>query len=375
MKAFLIDQAIEEENFCNFESEREALRRHIKQKNHIVLYGPRNFGKTSLVKNIIGKEFKQTHPESFVFFADLIEVRSMEMLVSRLRAAFENSFRHSFPAKNLIQKTKRLLSALRPEINIDPLTGQPSLSITLSEQKHQDTIIFIFEMIQDLAKKMPSLIIIDEFQDIAIIPEAQAHFRAAFEITKDTPIILLGSKNHILSQIFANPNAPLASWGQDISMGKIPYTDYHLYIKERFSQNKNTISLETATELQDLVKRVPESINTLCQHIHINHENTVITPTIVNTALQTLLESKTSRFESYLAHFSDSEQKILIEISRIRIIEKPQSIAFIKKTEMTNKSVSRIIKKLWDNGVITKQKEGYELTDPLLEHYIRLYRI
>ncbi len=374
MKSFITDRLVDEENFCNFLKERERLRDHIDQKNHVVVFGPRNFGKTSLLKNILIKEFRKSHKKSFVFFADLMEVKSMDMVVSRLKHAFEHSFEDSFPVKNMLQTVAELLTAIRPEITIDPLTSQPSLSLTLSKEKRQYSIPFIFQLILSIAKKMPCLVVIDEFQDIAAIPEAQAFFRSAFQEINESPIILLGSKRHILSKLFSNPDAPLAFWGQDVEIGEIAYEDYHHYIQERLAQQKNSIDLDTSMFMQDLVRRVPESINALGSQLMSLYTSTHVTQPHVVTALKTLLETKESRYESYLSQFSVTEQSVLENLSQTDRLTQPQSQAFVSKTGLTSKSVGTIMSKLQDRGIVDQNKGIYRICDPLLAHYIEYYR-
>ncbi len=374
MKQFVTDRLIEEDNFCNFQKEKVLLRQHIQSQAHVVLYGPRNFGKTSLLKNILIPEFRKTHKKSFVFFADLMEAKSMDMLVSRMKSAFEHSFEESFPVKNLVQSVKDLLTHIRPIITIDSLTSQPGLSISLSSTEKNGSIPLIFGLIKDISKKIPCLVVIDEFQDIAEIPEAQAFFRAAFQDIHSLPIILLGSKRQILSEIFSNPNAPLAFWGQDLEIGPIGYEDYHAYIQERFSQRHLTIRIETASYLQDLVHRVPESVNMLCQQLWITHSEKEITLDDVRVALKAILSSKESRYESYLSRFSAAEQSVLVQLSRIEKLRHPQSKAFVSATRLTSRTVGKIINKLYTAGIIEKEDHSYRISDPLLAFYLRSYR-
>ncbi len=374
MKEFIIDRLIDSENFCNFESEKNALRKHIEKKSHVVVYGPRNFGKTSLLKNILLKEFKKKHKKSFIFFADLMEVHSMDALISRLKTAFEHSFEESFPIKTILQSAKDIFASIRPEIGMDPLTAQPSLSITLSKEKKEHSIPFIFQLIKEVSKKVPSIVVIDEFQDIAQVPEAQALFRRAFQEIEFLPIVLMGSKRHILSDIFSNPQAPLAFWGQDVAMSYIPYAEYHTYILERFATRKISISLEDCTYLQNLVHRVPESVNILCQQLMKDHKKTTVTSSDITLALKNVLAMKESRYENYLGNFSGTEQTVLGSLAAVETISKPQGQEFVSATGLTSRSVGKIIQKLYDRGIIEKDQGNYRISDPLLRYYLVYYR-
>ncbi|OFZ82098.1 MAG: hypothetical protein A2583_12010 [Bdellovibrionales bacterium RIFOXYD1_FULL_53_11] len=52
-KIFEYDRIIEEDNFCNFDQEKEFLKKHLDSDDCVKIFGPRNFGKTSLIRNII----------------------------------------------------------------------------------------------------------------------------------------------------------------------------------------------------------------------------------------------------------------------------------------------------------------------------------
>jgi DNA polymerase III delta subunit len=130
----------------------------------------------------------------------------------------------------------------------------------------------IFQTINKINKDIPSLIIIDEFQDISLIDEAKALFPNAFQQISDLPIIVLGSKRHLLKNIFGLPASPLANWGKDVNIKPINYEEYHQYIEERFKQKGLEISLDANKYIQNEMQRAPESINMLCYEIYQNYK-------------------------------------------------------------------------------------------------------
>ena len=108
-----------------------------------------------------------------------------------------------------------------------------------TDQYGSSSLMDIFDVInKSIAPQMPVLIVLDEFQDIAFIPEAQGLFRQVLQELKEIPVVFLGSKKHILSDLFAKPRAPLANTGEDLEFLPIPYNEYHSYILERFKPKK-----------------------------------------------------------------------------------------------------------------------------------------
>lgn len=374
MKRFIFDRLVDRENICNLKAEQEKLFNLITKKANIVLYAPRNFGKTSVLKNIIIPDFKKRNKKSFVFFADCFQVKDLDSLILRLANAFERSFEESFPIKNIIENVKTLFSSLRPEISIDPHTGNASISVTPILTKKSYSIHSITQLISDISQKIPCLIIIDEFQDIAYVPEAEAMIRTAFQSIDSIPIILSGSKKHILTKMFANPDSPLAFWGVDVEFIAIEYEEYYEYIQTRFKPYNIHITSSLSIKLQDFMQRIPEPVNILCQQIIDTFPGHTMTEEKIYQALYLLLENRESRYESFLGLLSSSEEKILICLAKTGFIEKIQSREFVGKTGYTPRTVGKICNRLIEKGIIEKNKKLFGVTDPLLKYYLIRYR-
>ncbi len=374
MKQFIFDRLVDRENLCNLTKEKDQFLHLIETKSNVVVYAPRNFGKTSLLKNIVIDDFRKLNKKSFVFFADLLGVKNLDSIIGRLMNSFERSFNESFPVKNIFENIKSLLSMLQPEVSIDSITGNPSVSLGISADKKEYTISYVFQLISAISKKIPVLIVIDEFQDIVRVDEAQALFRSVFQEMHNMPVILMGSKRHLLGDIFSIPDAPLYSWGIDIEIPSIPYNEYQVYINDRFSTKNIHIAYDEAVYLQNLMHRIPEPVNIICQQIMDIYDNLEITKEIINNSLKQILDNRESRYEIQIQGFSETEEKILIELAKIKTIEKPQSKIFIAKTNLTSRTIGKIFDKLLQIGIIEKTGTYYRISDPLFMFYLNYYR-
>ena len=370
----VFDRLVDPENICNLQREQQALRDGVGRGYRMLVYGPRNYGKTSVVRNVTIKEFRRPRERHFVLFADLLGVRSMESLNRRLAAGLQRSFAASFPVRNLLENAGRFLGDLRPEIALDPQTGSPSLSLHARHPESQRNLQALWEHIAGITEEVESLIVLDEFQDVAFIEEAPVQLRTCLEALGDVPILLLGSKRHMLADLFAAPEAPLSAWRTDLEFQPIPHDDFHEYIEERFSPRRITISREVAVRLQDDMQRVPEAINRLCAQLLESHEATEIGHADVRAALAQLLESREGRYAAYLSAFSATDEDVLTEIARREIVAHPQSTSFLASVRFSNRTVGLSVRRLWDRGVIERVADGYRVADPLLAAYLRRYR-
>ena len=374
MKQFVFDRLVDPDNLCNLQREQQVLRDAVARGSRMVVYGPRNYGKTSVVRNITIEEFRRTRKCHFVLFADLLGVRSMQSLTRRLATSLQRSFAASFPVRNLLDNASRFLGALRPEIALDPQTGSPSLSLHTREPESAGSLQTLWDHIAGITEEVDSLIVLDEFQDVAFIEEAPAQLRSCLEGLGATPILLLGSKRHMLADLFAAPGAPLSAWGSDLEFRPIAHDEYHRYMEERFRPRGLTISREVSASLQDGMQRVPEAINRLCAQLLELYEATEIDQARVREALAMLLENREGRFAAYLSAFSATDEGVLTEIARRERVAHPQSKSFLASVRLSNRTVALSVKRLWDRGVIEHVADSYRIADPLLATYLRRYR-
>lgn len=374
VKQFVFDRLVDRDNICNLEREQRLLRAAVRSASRVVVYGPRNYGKTSVVRNVTIEEFQGGRRRHFVYFADLLGVRSMRSLTQRLAAGLQRCFAASFPVKGLLESAGRFLGSLRPEISLDPQTGSPSVSLHPDAADSPLALQTLWERIARITEEIDSLVVLDEFQDVALVEEAPAQLRTCLEALGDVPVLLLGSKRHMLAELFAAPGAPLAGWGTDLEFRSIPYDDYHAYIEERFSQRRLAIAREVSRGLQDDMQRVPEAINRLCAQIMELHERTEIGREHVRSALLKLLENREGRHASYLSAFSGTDETVLTEIARRGTVEHPQSKRFLGGVGLSSRTVALSFRRLWNQGVIELVAGGYRIADPLLAAYLVRYR-
>lgn len=369
---FRFDEILNQDDICNLNREKRELEKAVTEKKKIIVYGRRNSGKTSVVKSFTIPYFCRKHVKSFVLFADLMEAKDISSLSERLHRAFEVAFSEAFPAKFLMKKAIDLLGTLRPQLTFDELSGKPVITIEARSSKKILSIEDIFKIIQEkIVPQFDVLIALDEFQDIAFVPEAQGILRNCFQQLGRVPMILMGSKQHMLSDLFAKPRAPLARFGEDLAFGLIPYNEFHEYMSNRFKSHKIRISLEASKELQDLLFRDAEAINIVCQSFISTGFQGAIQNENLRSQIAHVISVRSSRFETYLAQFSEKEQRVLGALAQSQWVRQPSSKEFCSLVNLTPRGVLWAFRKFLDHSVTEKLDQGYRIQDPLLYFYLR----
>lgn len=372
---FKFDELLEKEDICNLTREAEALRAGMLNGKKMVIYGRRNMGKTSLVKNVLAKDFAKKYPDTFIMMADLMEVKTFDSIQNRIQIAFSEAFSNSFPTKNLLKGVHKFLTGLKPVVEIDPVSGTSTFSVAPSHPTGVVPISELFKIIREkISKEKKVLIIMDEFQDVSLVPEAAGRLRAELQKLKDIPIFILGSKKHLLARMFAVPDAPFADFGSDLEFQSIPYREYHEYILARLRPAKLTMSYETSCYLQDQLQRLPEPINIVGAYLVDHFERQEITPEIIQQSIIAVIATRRERFEALLAALSDTEEKIVISLAKHSPVPEPTGKQFLSTINISHGTVRNTVSKLENRGYIERSPAGWIIANPLLHCFLLRFR-
>lgn len=371
MKSFKFGQLLSKEDICDREEEIKRLAKICKINGRGIVYGPRRYGKTSVVKNVVMADFLEKQKSGLALYADLFQVNSMEETVLRLQAAFEQALSQRAKIRSFINGIYNYLKHFRVELTADPLSGETAIAFAGTHAKNEKSLGELFADFKNFSEEYKTLLILDEFQDVTNIGGLEAKLRSEIQNLDKTPVILLGSKKHILREIFQDESRPFYGFGTDIEFGKIPRQAWISYMKERFEPAKLSIEEEAVFEICQLMRDVPNSIQELCQWIALNEETGSLTPERIHGGLSDLIENKSSRFLERLASLSNKEKKVLIAVAKEEPVSSIASTKFLQATKGVSATAAKAtILRLTDQGVLDPFEEGYRITDPIFRIFL-----
>jgi len=377
MKRFIFDSILDEENICNLEKEKHKIMKGVDNGLKLLVYGKRNMGKTSLLKNVIAKSWLRRQSSGFFMYVDLMGVKQLSQISERMTIAFSEAYNDCFKMESVFNNMLKIITGIRPSIELDE-KGYPKLSFNIvGGEKIRPFTDILKQLDLIYASNIPIFLVLDEFQDIALIDEAEALFRNGLEhIDSRIPVVISGSKQHLLNRIFARPKAPFFNWGTHVYFKAINYHEYWQYMDERFQQEGFRISFENAVYLQDKMSRMPEAINRLCFAL-LFHDipKGEITKEDIDSGLSKIVSDRRNEPEIYLSGFTASEQKVIVNLAKMEPVLHPQGKDFIKSINLTAPGVRKIMMKLEDETVVYKEEAGYILADPLLKQHILRFRL
>ena len=379
---FVFDRLLQPEDICNHDKEIEEIAKHIKNGECVRLYAPRNYGKTSILKNVVGSRWEQLSKKTRVMvYVDFYSVASMADISKELFLAVNRALSSR---KNFVEKGGdwlKLLKKLRPAWKANS-EGSIEFSLALDDGVDIPDFELILENIGALQNsgRFAFFLIFDEFQEIAHVSKAAAKLRGALQNLPSTlPVAVLGSKYHLFKEVFDTPKAPFFSWGFPISLEAIPYESYYAYMQERFGAIGKTIDFTAACYLQDKLNRIPESINRICEFMRTDQNIKKIDRMLIEDSLANYVDAAATLYHNLYSTLLPNERLFINEVAHQGIVAEITGRDFLLKTRLAKSSIKGVLNKLLDQGVIeqlSSEQRGfrYQLVDPLFSIFIKKFK-
>jgi uncharacterized protein len=268
---------------------------------HVVLMGPRRFGKTSFVLNLLEQ---QERAGTTCLYLDIFNITSHRDFLQQLLRAIKSK-------TSILKRFTQWLNNvpnLRPKFSVavDPNSGETSIGLSADNSAEKD----VKELIQDVLAAIPEIgdqviVAIDEFQKIAELNDGgwlEATLRNYMQTLSNTVFLFTGSRKSIISDMLNNPARPFYRSSQIINFPSLgpEFTDWTV---DRFKMVGINAEKSSIEHLRVLVQDTPNYVQMACFHLVANgieniHEKDIeeILKTTVKQnayAYQTLLNTLT----------------------------------------------------------------------------------
>jgi AAA+ ATPase superfamily predicted ATPase len=159
MNPFLINNYEQPIYFCDRESETKLLLQNILNRNNIAFFAQRRMGKSALIMHTFYHLKKKNITTIYI---DIYATQSLKDFTNQLANAIYNIF----PSEQGIGKRFwNAIKLLRPIISIDSISGEPELSLDITQPRQfEKTIPQLLQFLDQ--QKIKTVIAIDEFQQI-----------------------------------------------------------------------------------------------------------------------------------------------------------------------------------------------------------------
>ena len=338
---------------------------------NIVLYGPRRYGKSSLVSQLV-LELEKAGVPCVVF--DVMKVPSIDLFVSSYATKV---YRKLAPLKFEFRKIGGFLRNLRLKLTIG-YDGEPGLSIDTAQSKiGSEELTEILDLPQKIVPKdQRAVVVMDEFQEVSeLLPNDQFErvMRSVIQSHENISYIFLGSRYHMLRRMFTERNRPFYKSAIAMMLDKPPFEESVEFVVSRFASGGVTLSREVAAQLVFKIDNIPYYIQQLGFEVFrlVDDEgrNEVLQDD-VDRAYRLLSGFNRDQYEQQMLSFSTAQKKLLAALSHERTREFDDSYRTKYRLGVSS-TVNSTKKKLMENGYIEMSDGKYCVADPFFAEFLR----
>jgi hypothetical protein len=255
-----------DEAFADREAELRELKGDVLNGQHVVIFAPRRYGKSSLVWRTMQELVREG---VLIAYVNLLLTPTKERLAEKLAAAIYENI--SSAAERAREKALAPFRGLRvePTITIDP--GDGSFGFSFAAGRQQADVDATLERLLALpaelgaARQRRVAVVFDEFQEVVMIdPGLPRLMRTIFEQQPEVGHVYLGSRRHMMERIFNDENEPFWRSAKQTELGAIEPAEFREFIRVSFGSTNKGIAGEIADAALQITHGHPYGTQELC---------------------------------------------------------------------------------------------------------------
>ena len=349
--------------FCNRKKELNELLSHARNRANVVIFSPRRYGKTSLVKRI---QERLKDLSFLTIYVDLFGVDSVEDMAGRI-ASWLYSYSHK--DESIFKKAMKFLSSWRPVIRPDSEYGV-SLSVEVTRTMRgiellEETFLGFGKFIQEHGKGVH--IVFDEFQEISELRESlqlEGLLRSHIQTHSNASYFFVGSRRRVLRDIFNEKKRPFYRSSINYPLGPLPIDESIYFIMEQFKRGGKVCPLEIAKKVVEKTGAYPYYIQRMPYSIFEVSGKRVTEKDYIKGFTKTL-EEESIVYEAMIQGLSLQQTKLVSALAH-ESTGKPYSIEYMERHSLGSiGGVQGALKRLLELDYIEKRGNLYILVDPV----------
>lgn len=347
------------------------IRKFLENRIHIVLMGPRRFGKTSFSLNLLNEFEKEGWS---CLYVDIFNITSHRDFLHQLVRAIRSKKSFGITLKSWWERIKRLTPKV--SVDIDPLMSSSTFSFSLTQLADEDTKTAIQDLLDNLSSLGSKVIVVlDEFQKISEIDDdgwLEATLRSHFQILRNVSFLFTGSRKSLISEMLNSPSRPLYRSCQTMEFPTFggEFTDW---VVERFSTVGIKCERSAVEHLRELVQDTPNYVQMVCFQL-VSQAFSSIGIREVEEVLETVARQNAYAYQTILNSLTLAQQRAL----RLAANEKQslfQKELLLKYEIKSAPALHSTINALKAKGILDEEgaaKGCVLFDDPLFAFWLRL---
>lgn len=340
--------------------------------NNAVLYGPRRYGKSSLMAQVVDELRKRG---TICVYLNMMNAAALSDFIVMYAKAI---YAQTAPAAGALKYAADMFRRIRPSLGLDE-EGRPSLTLSVSHAKMG--VAELREALELPARLKPKghnlVIVLDEFQEVSefgLGAQFERTMRSVIENHMDISYVFLGSKAHMLKRMFATPSRPFYRSAQTFSLALPPQNESREFLVRKFSSVGIALPSELAASIVEQAGNVPYYLQALgsWSFRHVTERGgRKVSEADIGNAFRSLYDSERELFEGIFRSLPESQRLVA------RAIAKEPTATFTEDYRLRHSlpslsTVNTAVRRLVTDARIDNVDGKYTLLDPLLAYHLRL---
>ena len=338
--------------------------------NNVLLYGPRRYGKSSLV----GELLADIRAEGGVCTElNMMDIASLDDFIARFA---RNVYRELAPVSGALHLVTGLLKRMSPSVGLDS-EGKPELRLMISPGGA--TLEGLREVLQLPEKlcgqKRRIVIAIDEFQEIAELglgAQFERTMRSVIEKQEHVSYVFLGSKTHILERMFSQKSRPFYNSAQKFLLSRPPAEESAAFLVDRFATVAVKLDRQLAECMVRKVGNVPyylQALGSWTFNAVRGREGGEVIESDVDEGYASLYAAESILLEDmFMAH--PVTQRLLMRALAVEPTVRFDAAYRLRNGLPSTSTVNTALRRLIADSTVEKGESGYALGDPLLAYHL-----
>lgn len=365
---FKFGEAVTGDCFTDRKKEIKDISEYIKAAQNLLIYSYRRLGKTSLIKNVI--ERLTNKKEVIAIYVDMQKVTSQAQFIEVYSSAISRAL---ITWKERLEKISSFFRRIVPSFEVDQ-SGVWKVSFDFSKTKGniEKTLEEIFEIPQKIASsyKRRAVVIFDEFQEIENLDGKffEKKIRSFIQHHNDVCYIFMGSKTHIITDMFNNPERAFYKSAAVYPLPVINKKEMENFVYKRFHDSGKNVSRQLSGEIVEIANNIPYNVQLLSFNVWLLVEHN-INKEDVKKAIDVIMHTQNELFFSLYDSASLHQRSVLYALSQTKEIFSQDTI--LKYNLGTSSSVQASLKALIRNNIVHKDKNLYYIADPFFKIWLQ----
>jgi hypothetical protein len=359
--------------FIDRTDELTELKADMRNGQNIVVFAPRRYGKSSLLWRAVNELLRGR--QVLVAQVDLMKTPTKERLAAKLASSiYEDVASGRSRAKD---RAAGIFRGLRvaPTVTLD-LDG--TLSFGFQAGHSAEDIDATLEHLLELPAAVGAdrgrrvAVVFDEFQEIVKIDRNLLPLmRSVFQEQPEVSHVYLGSRRHMMEQIFNDENEPFWRSARQMELGVIPPHVFADFLRDRFEQTSRRIDDEVIESALAITHSHPYGTQELAYALW------EVTPARRRAAAPQLDEALARVVHSENAHFlriwegASRAQRTTLEALAREPGRPPLSSAYRRQHNLPGTStVQKALEALVNDELVERHQRGYRIAEPFLAEWI-----